>query len=441
MAVPGARAYRPRFHYTPEKGWINDPNGLIYVDGQYHLFAQYYPHDTKWGPMHWSHAVSDDLLHWQHLPIALYPDALGMCFSGSAALVDGRICLMYTSHGAHEQQSVAFSEDGVRFTPYAGNPVIPNTALRDYRDPKVFFDAARGHYVVAIAAGNHVEFFAGTDMIHWEKVGEFSDQTRIAGIHECPDVFPLTAPDGSTVWVMIASMILLDKSGSRTQYALGEFDGETFRITRPFAAPEWVDAGWNNYAPVTYYGAPEPTAIGWANCWKYADRLPTTDYAGMMTLPRRLSLVETREGLRLSQLPVPSLDTATDDYAPIADGGALPGECFRLRVSGAAPYALALTNGQETLRVEMTAEALTVDLRAAGEVGAAEELRGEAFGLLRAKRCTDDDSLELVFDTCIAEIFADRGVRSATAPVFPVKPYTALRLEGAVREEIAEIRV
>ena len=439
MAVRGARPYRPKFHYTPERGWINDPNGLVYSGGLYHLFAQHNPDDTKWGPMHWAHAVSDDLLHWRHLPIALRPDGLGMCFSGSAALVDGRIGLIYTSHGAHEQQSVAFSEDGVGFTPYAGNPVLPNDRLRDYRDPKVFWDAARVRYALAVAAGDHVDFYAGTDFVHWEKTGEFSDQARVAGIHECPDVFPLTAPDGSTVWVMIASMILPDLSGSRTQYVLGEYDGAAFRTTIPFAAPEWVDAGWNNYAPVTYYNAPEPTAIGWGTCWKYADRLPTGDYAGVMTLPRTLSLVDTPAGLRLAQRPARQLDGVTGAYAPIADGGALPGECFRLRVSADGPCALALTNGQETLRVEQTETELVVDLRRAGEWGAAEELRDEAFGVLRARRLTGDFSFELVFDTCLAEVFADQGVRCATAPAFPTNPYTALRLTGAARAEIAAL--
>ena len=440
MAVPGARAYRPKYHYTPEKGWINDPNGLIYDGERYHLFAQHYPDDTKWGPMHWAHAVSDDLLHWQHLPIALYPDALGYCFSGSAALRDGKIALIYTSHGEHEQQSVAFTEDNVRFAPYAGNPVLPNDKLRDYRDPKVFWDAARGHYALAVAAGDHVDFYAGTDMIHWEKTGEFSDQAHVAGIHECPDVFPLTAPDGSTVWVMIASMILPDLSGSRTQYVLGEFDGATFHMTHPFPETEWIDAGWNNYAPVTFYGAPEPIAIGWGNCWKYADRLPTGDYAGMMTLPRALSLAETPAGLRLAQRPARQLDAITGAWAPIADGGALPGEGFRLRVRGGGPYALELTNGEEALRVEQTGEELVVDLRHAGDCGAATELRGEEFGILRTRRLTGDLDMELVFDVCIAEIFADRGVRCATAPVFPIRPYTALRIEGSAQAEIAALK-
>ena len=439
MAVPGARAYRPRFHYTPDKGWINDPNGLIYDGRQYHLFAQHNPDDTKWGPMHWAHAVSDDLLRWQRLPLALEPDALGMCFSGSAAMVNGQICLMYTSHGAHEQQSVAFSEDGVRFVPWAGNPVIPNEAQRDYRDPKVFWDAARGRYAVAVAAGDHVEFFAGPDMVHWEKTGEFADQARVSGVHECPDVFPLTAPDGSVVWVMIASMILPERTGNRTQYVLGEYDGSAFRMTRPFDAPEWVDAGWCNYALVTFYGAPEPLAIGWANCWAFADRLPTGDYAGMMTLPRRLSLADTKRGLRLAQQPARTLDALTGPWHPAADGAPLNGECFRLRAHGSAPYALELTNGEETLRVEQTETELIVDARRAGECGAADELRGERYGLLRAERLTEAQDLELVFDVCIAEVFADKGVRVATAPVFPTRPYTALRLEGDVRVELAEV--
>ena len=147
MAVRGARPYRPKFHYTPEKGWINDPNGLVCSGGLYHLFAQHNPDDTKWGPMHWAHAVSDDLLHWRHLPIALRPDGLGMCFSGSAALVDGRIGLIYTSHGAHEQQSVAFSEDGRTLTYHV---TLEEDKYSIYADKADVLIAKAGYYTVTI---------------------------------------------------------------------------------------------------------------------------------------------------------------------------------------------------------------------------------------------------------------------------------------------------
>ena len=158
MAINGARNYRPRFHYTPEKGWINDPNGLLFDGKTYHLFAQHYPSVENIGPMHWSHAVSDDLIHWRHLPIALYPDRLGACWSGSGCVIGGKIALMYTSTGETQQQSVAFSEDGVHFTPWPGNPVIPNPGVPDYRDPKLFWNDVLGKYGVAVAAGDHVEF-------------------------------------------------------------------------------------------------------------------------------------------------------------------------------------------------------------------------------------------------------------------------------------------
>lgn len=434
MATEGARTYRPRFHYTPEKGWINDPNGLVFDGEKYHVFAQHYPHATKWGPMHWSHATSRDLLHFDHLPIALFPDGNGMCFSGSAATVGGKIALMYTSHGDVEAQSVAFSDDGVRFAPHPGNPVIQNPGLRDYRDPKLFWNEARGMYGVAVAAGDHVEFFASRDLIDWQKTGEFSDQARVTGIHECPDVFPLIAPDGTTISVMIASMIL-PAGGNRTQYVLGDFDGDAFRLTHPFPQPEWIDAGHDDYAPVTFYGASAPMMMGWASNWKYADRLPTGDYAGALTFPRAISLAETKGGLRLAQKPL--VDSIT---GPSAETTALPGESFRLTIRAAGDFRAALTNERgERLAVTCEGGAFSVDRRKSGECGAAPEILGPEFGVARRARYVDGAiEMDVFFDVSILEVFADRGTYAATMTAFPTAPYARVEAENC-RVEVAPL--
>lgn len=429
MATRGARAYRPKFHYTPEKGWINDPNGLLFDGKQYHLFAQHYPNDTKWGPMHWAHAVSDDLIHWRHLPIALYPDHLGMCFSGSACLYRGQIALMYTSHGETERQSVAFTEDGVRFTPYAGNPVIPNPGYKDYRDPKLFRNETRNCYGVAVAAGDHVEFFASEDLVNWEKTGEFSDQKRVSGIHECPDVFPLTAPDGSVRHAMIASMIP-PEGGNRTQYVLGEFDGNTYRITEAFPEPEWIDAGWDDYAPVTFWGAPSPIMMGWASSWRYCDRLPTGDYAGVMTFPRELSLAETEVGLRLAQKPL--ADSVTGAYAAT---DRLPGESFRIRVRADGDFSLTLKNAKgEYLTVALRDGAYSIDRRRSGERGDAPDLLDEWGVASRRRYVSGTVELDLLFDVCLLEAFADGGTYAATMAAFPTEPYEKIETEGCTAE-------
>ena len=432
MATDGKRSYRPKFHYTPEKGWINDPNGLVFDGEKYHLFAQHYPDDTKWGPMHWAHAVSDDLIHWQHLPIALYPDRLGMCFSGSACMKDGRLALMYTSHGEVECQSVAFTEDNVEFVPYAGNPVIENPCLPDYRDPKLFPLESSGKYGVAVAAGDHVEFFESTDLINWKKTGIFSDQARVTGIHECPDVFPLTAPDGSRVYAMIASMIV-PEGGNRTQYVLGDFADGAFRLTCPFENREWIDAGWDNYAPVTFWGTDRPIVIGWASCWRYAHKLPTGDYCGMMTLPREVSLAETAVGLRITQQPL--ANKITGEYVKT---DRLPGECFRIRVKAEGDFTLVLANSAgEELAFSLKNGEYTIDRARSGECGDAPEILNECALAKRARYASGPVEADLIFDVSILEAFADGGSYAATTAVFPTSPYEFIRAEGCQVEVAA----
>ena len=251
MSTKAPRDFRPALHYTPKKGWINDPNGLVYARGKYHLFAQYGP-EPHWGDIHWSHAESPDLLHWRDLPNAIAPDGLGMAFSGSAVYdeenVSGLgtpdnppIIAMYTSHGEQEQQSIAYSLDGESFIKYPGNPVIHNTEKPDFRDPKVFKNP-KGGWTVVLAAGDHVEFYGSEDLLHWQKTGSFGpDGNYSKGVWECPDLFPL-ALGGREVWVLLVSMGACPENlGSRTQYFLGNFDGETFTCDGSFNKPEFID--------------------------------------------------------------------------------------------------------------------------------------------------------------------------------------------------------
>lgn len=199
--------YRPLVHFTPPANWANDPNGMVYIDGKYHLFYQYYPLAPHWGPMHWGHAVSGDLLHWKHLPTALYPDQLGCIFSGSCVYDQDNLSglgseekppllAVFTHHsmdGTHtEHQSLAYSTDYQHFEKYYGNPLIPNPGQRDFRDPKVFWNPVRKCYSLVLAAGDHVEFYASHDLINWEKTGEFkAGDHGLGGVCECPDCFPL----------------------------------------------------------------------------------------------------------------------------------------------------------------------------------------------------------------------------------------------------------
>ena len=318
--------YRPQFHFTPESNWMNDPNGMVFYEGEYHLFYQYHPYSAVWGPMHWGHAVSKDLIHWEHLPIALYPDKNGAIFSGSA-VVDwqdssgffnggtGLVAIFTSADGPVQTQSIAYSTDkGRTWNIYEGNPVLIDENCPDFRDPKVFWHKESDQWVMILAVGNHVRIYLSDDLKTWNFASEFG---REAGSHdgvwECPDLFEL--PIGDTEmkkWVMIVSIGNDDAhpEGSRTQYFVGEFDGKTFVNDHSDETVLWVDYGRDNYAGVTWSDTLDERRIfiGWMSNWKYATITPTKEWRSAMTLPRELSLISTLEGIRLAQTPVKDIE-------------------------------------------------------------------------------------------------------------------------------------
>ena len=460
MSIQGKRDYRPECHYTPPFGWTNDPNGMVYEDGTWHLFAQHNPNDTVWGPMHWRHATSADLLHWKDEGIALYPDEkLGMIFSGSGVIDAGNtsglgthrdpMVLMYT-HSDHthfrQQQSIAFSEDRVHFTPYAGNPVIPSDQ-KNFRDPKVFRNPILNCWSVVIAAEDRFAFYASEDLIHWRKTGEFGEkENRLNGVCECPDIFPLTAPDGSEVWVLISSNGGAAQFGAfRMQYYLGTFDGQTFRETMPAPRPRILDFGYDDYAAVTFYNADRRLLMGWAECMAYGKDGPTGEFCGLMTFARELSLVETIDGLRLAMKPVtPDFDmkagTALPEpehepwirWQPVAEAE-VPSELFHVRVEAPGSFSLTLSNEDgEQLVVTLTNDQhLVVDRSRAGERDFSDLFASGLFSVMSAPRTMDGPAtLDLFFDRMIAETYLDGGTVVNTSVVFPVKPYTRATLVG-----------
>lgn len=251
--------HRPQFHFSPQSMWMNDPNGLVFYEGEYHLFYQYYPDSTVWGPMHWGHAVSADLVHWQHLPIALFPDSLGYIFSGSA-VVDWNntsgfgtndkppLVAIFTYHNVEaekagridfQSQGIAYSNDkGRTWTKYEGNPVVPNPGLRDFRDPKVFWHDATNSWIMAVAAWDHLQLYGSPDLKNWHKLSDFGKEWGThAGVWECPDLFPAQVNgNGQTKWVLIQNINPgAYQGGSGTQYFVGDFDGKTFTVDPEFA--------------------------------------------------------------------------------------------------------------------------------------------------------------------------------------------------------------
>lgn len=322
--------YKPGFHFSPPSHWMNDPNGLVYYEGEYHLFYQYHPFSNTWGPMHWGHAVSPDLIHWEHRPIALFPDEHGTIFSGccvvdwndSSGLFDGSpgLVAIFTHAGTcpetgqpRQRQSLAYSSDkGLTWHKYEGNPVLVDNDLIDFRDPKVFWHTPSERWVMVVVAGDHARFYGSTNLIEWTQTGEFGKgEGSHDGVWECPDLFALPVGDsGRSKWVLIISIGDSPSvpEGSRTQYFIGEFDGNTFINDNAADRVLWLDYGRDNYAGVTWSDMPEHDGrrvfIGWMSNWKYADQTPTGAWRGAMTLPRVLSLRSCDEGVVLRQRPV-----------------------------------------------------------------------------------------------------------------------------------------
>ncbi len=439
MSTKGVRDFRPAIHFTPVSGWINDPNGLVFENGNYHLFAQYYQ-EPVWGPMHWYHAVSRDLLHWEHLPIALAPDELGMIFSGSAVLDRENtsgfgkngvppMVAMYTSHGNHEQQSIAYSNDYVHFEKYAGNPVIPNETLPDFRDPKIFPNPVKGGWSVAMSGGDRVVFYASEDLKHWRKTGEFGPEGNYSqGVWECPDLFPLPTDGGGEKWILLVSMGDNHANhGARTQYFIGQFDGDTFHCRTPFGQAEFIDQSFDNYAGVTFHNTKERILIAWGASWTYAKDLPTGDFCGYMTLPRTLSLVSTpKAGLRLAGKPTIS------PFGPeVPCGGTLPGELFQLTVRGIGAATVRLENSlSQHFDFGVTSDnQIFIDRSHAGAKEFNSEFSTEWYSKISAPRYFDGAwELELIFDHSITELFCDQYTRAFTQLVYPDVPYNSVSL-------------
>ena len=445
MSRPAPRNFRPNLHFTAPTMWLNDPNGLVLENGRYHLYYQHYPHDTVWGPMHWGHAFSSDLYHWEHCPIAMAPDELGMIFSGSAVLdtdnvsgfgKDGKAPLLiyYTSHGDQERQSMAWSLDGgMTFTRYEGNPILDNPGIRDYRDPKVFPNPVLGGFSMAVSACDRVMFYHSRDLKHWEKTGEFGpvpELPREKYLWECPDLFPLPYEGGET-WVLLASIGVYDKKDGLNFmcWTHGHFDGKTF-IRDPQAKMERLDQGFDCYAGSTYWGTDRRIFLGWGNCPDYAGQTPTGEYCGQMTLPRELTLCRTESGCQLAAVPC-GLDSVL--FAKPVSEIRLETETFCLRVQGTGAGSVTLynENGEEVTFGIDEENRVFLDRSRATRLGI-DPLFASSSICSAARPCSGPWQLDAIFDVTGLEFFTDGGTRYFSQLLFPEHPYTALRTSGAV---------
>jgi fructan beta-fructosidase len=318
--------FRPQFHFSPKRGWMNDPNGLVYYDKEYHLFYQHIPESIQLpGDIHWGHAVSSDLIHWQHLPIALSPDDNGDIWSGSTVVDWNNTSGFQTGHEKVlvaiftqvreeiQQQSIAYSNDrGRNWTMYQCNPVIANPGIIDFRDPKVFWHKKSKLWVMVLANGDRIKIYNSDNLKEWILASEFGQlQGSHEGKWECPDLFELVVEEDNKItrWVLLVSILNgSPNGGSGMQYFIGDFDGRKFTNDYPSSEIHWIDYGRDCYAGVTYSDIPKGDErrilIGWVSNWSYARNVPTSPWRGSLTIPRRLILKRLHSGqLQLASLP------------------------------------------------------------------------------------------------------------------------------------------
>jgi fructan beta-fructosidase len=361
--------FRLAYHFTPPQNWTNDPNGLVYYKGEYHLFYQYNPFGTKWGHMSWGHAVSPDLVHWRDLPVALPEENGIMIFSGSAVVDEhnssglchnshssDRSCLIaiYTGHTSKLQtQNIAFSNDrGRTWTKYKGNPVI-DLGLKNFRDPKVMWYAPQKKWVMTTALSDRrkLRFFESHDLIHWKALSDFGPAGATGGAWECPDLFELpVAGTSEKRWVLVVNINPGGiAGGSGTQYFVGNFDGVRFSNENAASQQLWMDYGKDYYAAVSYFGAPDARRImiGWFSNWQYANDTPETGWRGAMSLPREITLVQASSGIRVRQQPVQELATLRQPAA-VQNGP--------LDVNGANRLLQKATAGDKAIEMEIVFE-------------------------------------------------------------------------------------
>ena len=320
--------YRPKVHFSPEAHWVNDPNGMVYNKGVYHLFYQHHPYSSVWGPMHWGHATSRDLINWKHEPIAIYPDSLGTIFSGSAVVdknntsglgKNGQVPLVaiFTQHSMegekagrndYQNQSIAYSnDDGKTWIKYEGNPVLKNPGITDFRDPKVMWYEPQKKWIMTLATKDCITFYSSKNLKSWVKESEFGATIGAhGGVWECPDLFTLDN-NGKKVWALIVSINPGGPNkGSATQYFIGDFDGNKF--VPQTTDVKWIDYGPDNYAGITWSNTgSRKIFLGWMSKWMYANAVPTETWKNAMTIPRELKLKQVGNNLLIASEPVAEL--------------------------------------------------------------------------------------------------------------------------------------
>ena len=439
---PTDEPFRSVYHHSPEAHWMNDPNGMFYDEQNqnWHLYYQYYPKGCTWGPMHWAHSVSKDLIHWNHLPVALYPDSLGLIFSGSAVIDrantagfgENALVAIYTSAGQTQQQSIAYSLDGgLTFTKYEGNPVLSGDII-DFRDPKVFWDEQSNQWIMTLACQQEVRFYGSPDLKHWELVSRFGAEYGChGGVWECPDLIKLPITNDQSFWVLIVNINPGGPfGGSATQYFVGNWNGKTFTCIDEPTETKWLDYGKDHYATVTWHNAPDNrvVAIGWMSNWQYANNVPTVAFRSQNTIARDLSLYTDDAGETRVRV-MPSLESmAIKGKATKALGDAA---IVEVELCGKQGGVITLSNDrgeQVTMTLDVAAQTFSMDRTASGDCSFSADFAAETVTPLFVKQ--DTYKVILFIDHCSIEAFDANGYWAMTNLVFPSAPYNHIEVHG-----------
>ena len=421
--------FRPVYHHTPVYGWMNDPNGMFFKDGVWHLYYQWNPYGSQWENMHWGHSTSRDLIHWESQPLALEPDWLGSIFSGSCVTNGDDVVAFYTSAGHHQTQSMAISKDGGRtFKKYSGNPVLCTSDVADFRDPRPFWNEDIKAWNLILAAGQEMRIYSSKNLTDWKYESSFGkDYGNHSGVWECPDLFKLkgNSPEDDK-WVLICNINPGGPfGGSATQYFVGQFDGHKFTCESMPKVTKWMDYGKDHYATVSFYNAPENrrVVLAWMSNWQYANQVPTKQYRSGNSIPRDLGLFKFGEETYVSVVP------SKEMLALRGKKIKKPVEACEMLVDlkNSTEIVLSNTKGEQVvMSYDGQKQLFSMDRTKSGDVSFSEAFpcvtEAPTYGVIK--------QLRIFVDRCSIEAFDVEGKMSMTNLVFPSEPYNNIKIKG-----------
>ena len=430
--------FRPQYHHTPAYGWMNDPNGMFYKDGVYHLYYQWNPYGSMWENMTWGHSTSKDLIHWEHHPAAIEADALGTIFSGSCVVdkKNNQVVAFYTSAARRQTQSMAISKDnGMTFEKFAGNPVLVSTE-EDFRDPKAFWNPEIQAWNLILAVGQEMRIYSSTDLKEWKYESSFGQEYGCHdGVWECPDLMKLQVRGtDKQKWMLICNINPGGPyGGSATQYFVGEFDGHKFTCESKPEVTKWMDYGKDHYATVTFDNAPDgrKIALAWMSNWQYANQVPTKQFRSANSVPRDLGLFEYEGETYCSVTPSKELDAIRGKAV-----SKLPKTCeIVIDTKGSTEIVLSNSYGEQVV-MKYNDENKTFSMdRTRSYASFSEAFPAETV----SPTYGEIKQLRIFIDNCSIEAFDSDGKMAMTNLVFPNEPYNNIKVKGG-KATIYEIK-